>query len=101
MAFQPGQSGNPAGKPKGAKNKTSEQLRRVLREFLSANLDSLQESYNELDPKDKMKFIVDLVRVVLPPPVSIERLTPEQMQDLYEQIKIKFDGEQTADVTAN
>lgn len=101
MTFQPGQSGNPAGKPKGAKNKTSEQLRRVLREFLSANLDSLQESYSQLGPKDKIRFIIDLVKVVLPPPVSIEKLSPEQMQDLYEQIKIKFDGEQTADITVN
>jgi hypothetical protein len=36
MGFKPGQSGNPAGKPKGATNKTTREIKAFARKFLES-----------------------------------------------------------------
>jgi len=40
MPFQPGQSGNPAGKPKGSRNKTTLAMEALLDGDLASNTNS-------------------------------------------------------------
>ena len=64
--FKPGQSGNPNGRPKGTKNKSTETIKRMLTDFISVNLDDLQEQYNQLEAKEKLMFFEKIVRFVVP-----------------------------------
>jgi hypothetical protein len=66
MAFKKGQSGNPAGKPKGVKSKSVETLRNTLNDFLHANLPSIQKEFNKLDSRDKLDFINKILAYSLP-----------------------------------
>jgi hypothetical protein len=85
--FKRGQSGNPAGKKPGTKNRTSEQLRKALREFVDQNFEDLQDSYNSLEPKERLRFFNDVLKFVLSPPVNPERLSESQLIQIIEYLK--------------
>ena len=93
--YKPGQSGNPSGRRKGTPNRTTEQLRAMVQEFIEVNIVSIQADYDQIKkPSEKLNFLVSLLKYVLPPPVSIESLSEEQLKQLFEYIKIKFiDGQ--------
>lgn len=65
--FIKGQSGNPKGRPKGKPNKTTDQLRGVFQSFIESNIHTMQDSFDQLEPKDQLYFIERLARLVLPP----------------------------------
>ena len=66
MAFQKGKSGNPSGKPKGAINKTTKEIREAITFFVSTNLESFQSDLDALSPKDRIKVLVDLIQYITP-----------------------------------
>lgn len=90
--FKPGQSGNPSGRKKGAKNKTTEQLRAAVQTLIESNWDTIQEDYDNLKPPERLNFLVSLLKFVLPPPITIEALSEDQLKQLYQYIVKKFDN---------
>lgn len=61
----PFQRGNP-GKPKGAVNKNSEELRKFLGDFLNKNRKTIQTDFDCLKPVDRLRFITDIMPFILP-----------------------------------
>ncbi len=64
--FQPGQSGNPAGRPRGSGQVKTKDIRQRLKELIAVELDGLPELLSQLEPKDRATLIVQLARFVLP-----------------------------------
>ena len=64
--WQKGQSGNPSGRPEGSKNKSTQKIRESIQLIVENNIESIQDSLDLMNPKDKMKFILDLMKLVLP-----------------------------------
>ena len=64
--WQKGQSGNPGGRPEGSKNKSTQKIRESIQLIVENNIESIQDSLDQMNPKDKMKFILDLIKLVLP-----------------------------------
>jgi len=93
MAFEKGVSGNPSGKPPGARNKTGLQLRETITNFLSENFPKVIEDFNSLKPRDRVKLYCDLLQYGLPKLQSVslgfdlERLTDDQLDEVIEQLK--------------
>ncbi len=85
--FKPGESGNPGGRPKGAKNRTSEQLRDQLREFINDNIEGLQSAYDGLKPAEKLRFLNDILKHVISPPLNPERLSEAQLSQILEYLQ--------------
>jgi len=54
------------GRPKGAKNKTTVQVRQAFNQLLCENLPQLKNDIAELDPKDRVKVLLDLAKFVVP-----------------------------------
>jgi flagellar biosynthesis/type III secretory pathway M-ring protein FliF/YscJ len=66
MGLPKGRTNNVNGRPKGAKSKTSAELRDAIAEFVSNNIDNLQEKYDQLDAKEQLKFIEKLLQYAVP-----------------------------------
>ena len=86
--FIKGISGNPSGRPKGKKNRGTEEMRSIIRKFISGNIDQVQSDFTSLDPKDRLILFERLLRHVLPAPVDeLERLSDEDLDRMIEKLK--------------
>jgi uncharacterized protein with WD repeat len=54
------------GRPKGAINKTTSELREIFSLLLENNFDKLQTDIDLLEPKDRIKVILELAKFVVP-----------------------------------
>ena len=87
------EKGNP-GKPKGAKNKVNTQLRDLIQQLFDDNFDKIQEDLEILEPKDRLKFISDLLPYLLPKlqstthntEIDLDSMTEEDLDKLIERI---------------
>ena len=98
--FLPGNS----GKPKGAKNKSSESLRRKVHQLLEDNYEQLVTDLQKLDPKSRADLWCKLLEYALPklnrteiaePPTDLEQLmqlTPEERQARIIELQAKLNG---------
>jgi hypothetical protein len=59
--FKPGQSGNPAGRPKGSRNKVSEKLLEALAVDFDAHGKDVIEKVRADRPADYLKIVTSLV----------------------------------------
>jgi uncharacterized protein DUF5681 len=72
--FKPGQSGNPAGRPKGSRNKLSECFLKALADDFDTNGVAVIESVRKDRPHEYLK----IVATVLPKQMQLEDLTPKR-----------------------
>lgn len=94
MPFIKGQSGNPAGRPKGVQTKVTQALRATITDFVSANLKDIQNQYNELDAAQKLSFLEKLLSYALPKLQSVQmdvttdinKLSDEQVDYILNQL---------------
>lgn len=84
------------GRPKGSKNKKTDEIRSFFIDFVHRNKEELQSAFDELEAKDKFKNLMDLAKFVLPSLKAIEfgnildELTEDQFSDLMERLKIEY-----------
>lgn len=87
--FQKGEG----GRPKGAVNKTSSQLRETITDFLENNFEKIVTDFDGLKPKDRVKIYCDLLQYGLPRLQAIqletdfERLPNDQLDAIIESLK--------------
>jgi len=85
--FKKGESGNPQGRPPGTRSKSSEDIRAFLLKFLENNLDSLQETYDKLDAKDKVRLLSVVFRYTMTLPFNPENLSVENLEQILNYLK--------------
>lgn len=93
--FQPGQSGNPNGRKAGTPNKTTEDLRNMIKLILENHfsLESIEEDLKKLDSDKKLNFMVKLLEFTLPKLRSteitsdLEKLSDSELDKVIKQIK--------------
>jgi hypothetical protein len=70
--FKPGKSGNPAGRPKGSKNRND--LRKRVEKLIDQHFDveKLNEDLENLDAKDRLNFFLRLLEFTLPKMRAVE-----------------------------
>ena len=106
MPFVSGQSGNPAGRPKGSMNKSSQVLRESLSFLIEENLDKMNEWIDRIaedDPRAAFQCMVSIMEFNIPkltrtvikeekddtagPPATEQLLNNPSYQAILEEIK--------------
>jgi hypothetical protein len=67
MKFKEGQSGNPTGKPKGAKNKITLEMRELLKLIIEKEINLIPSYLTKIKkPETRLKILTELLPYVLP-----------------------------------
>lgn len=70
--FKKGKSGNPAGRPNGAKSKAKKELMQRISAIIDNNIDQIEDDLQTLCPLDRVKAFASLLNYVLPKQQSID-----------------------------
>ncbi|MCF6185706.1 MAG: hypothetical protein L3J56_13995 [Bacteroidales bacterium] len=81
---------NRNGRPKGSKNKIPYDLREKIVYFLNENFELIQKEFDKLEPKDKVRFFIDLIQYSIPKYQSIQMI---QEKEEHEILKIEITQE--------
>lgn len=83
MPYVKGKSGNPAGRPKGSRNRSTTAMQEALAKLVDANLENLTVWLNRIavdDPKGAFQCMLSLIEFHMP---KMSRITlPEESKDL-------------------
>jgi hypothetical protein len=104
IMFKPGESGNPNGRPKGAKNKATQAIRIAYQKLTEDNLENMSEWIQQVaadDPAKAMELMIRLSEYVIPKLARTE-VTGQDGKDLLAGVKFDFgpsvnDDEQRVD----
>ena len=69
MAFRNKELASRAGKlssRKGVPNRTTQQVRKAFQLLIDDNLEQMQSDLDALTPRDRLRFIIDLSKFILP-----------------------------------
>lgn len=86
------------GKPKGAKNRTTLEIKDFLNQFISENLNDLQANYDKLEPEKKLMFFERVLKYVLPQQreinqtIDVSQLTESELDKLINVALTKDNG---------
>ena len=95
MGLRKGNTNNPNGRPKGKPNRSTEELRKVLHNFIDTNIEMLQADFDSLEPKDRLNYLEKLLAHVLPKPItSLEQLSESDIDLLIERLKTQSNEQQ-------
>lgn len=81
------------GRKPGTPNKATAKTRETFSALLENNLDRLQKDIDQLEPKDRIKAILELANFVLPKLKAVEYtdIPPTDENDYFQPVIINFD----------
>ena len=81
--FKPGEG----GRPKGAQNKTGRQVKEILNEILSDEIEAMPERLNQLSDKERLDIVIKLLPYILPKQKELEITNDITKMNLPDYIK--------------
>jgi len=92
MPFTPGQSGNPNGRPKGSKNKITQDIRAAFKMVLENRLPDLEQLLARVAADDPAKAIDLMLKLSnrFVPELSRQEITGLDGEDLFKNLKFDF-----------
>lgn len=99
MAFRNKELASRAGKlgtRKGVQNRTTQQVRKAFQLLIDDNLEQMQDDLDALTPRDRLRFIIDLSKFILP---QLQAVSIDDLRDKDEfrviTINLKNDEDNT------
>jgi hypothetical protein len=87
MAFKIGNKKGLGRKP-GSTNKSTTEVRKAFQDLVESNLEQLAKDLADLEPKDRIKSILELSRFILPTLKAVDIQT--DTNDIFEPVIIHF-----------
>lgn len=92
MTFKKGKSGNPAGRPKGAKGKVPGTVKEWIVSVIDGNREKFEQALKCIPPEEFLKVMTKLLDYVVPKQqtvsanVDFSRLSDEQLDTLVDEL---------------
>jgi hypothetical protein len=67
------------GRQKGTPNRMTKELRSILKDILYKEIETIQESLDELEPIERIELLIKLMPYILPKVTSISHTTNEPL----------------------
>lgn len=80
-----GQTGNPYGRAKGSKNKTTIETKKELSVFMNRKYKDFEKAWKTLEPIDKVRTYISMLKYVIPP-LSAVKVEENNEDDIIQQI---------------
>jgi hypothetical protein len=77
------------GRTKGTPNKATAELRERFTSLLESNFDTIQSDLNTLEPKDRIKTLLEISKFVIPTLTAVENKIDFDADDLRFDFDIK------------
>ncbi len=90
--FKPGESGNPAGRKPGTKNKATKEIREAYQKLTEDNLDNMSIWLSQIagdDPAKAMDLMLRLSEYIIPK-LARQELVGNDGEDLFKDVKFTF-----------
>ena len=90
--FEPGQSGNPAGRVKGSKNKATKEIREAYQKLTEDNLENMNRwllQVSHEDPAKAMDLMLRLSEYIIPK-LARQEVVGNDGEDLFKDVKFTF-----------
>ena len=71
MAQKKGQTGNPNGRPKGSKNRSTSEIKTAIQKLLDTNVSQMEADLQELSPQQRISVLLKMAEFVLPKVQSV------------------------------
>jgi hypothetical protein len=90
--FQPGQSGNPNGRPKGSQNKIQDEVKQAFSMLLQNKVPELEEWISRVSERDPAKALEIYVKISerFLPQLSRQEVTGADGKDLFQSVSFNF-----------
>ncbi len=90
--FQPGQSGNPSGRPKGAQNKVADEIKHAFAQLLQNNVPQLEDWIARVGERDPAKALEIYTKISerFVPQLSRQEVTGADGKDLFQNVSFNF-----------
>ena len=66
MAQKKGNTGNPNGRPKGSKNRSTSEIKTAIQKLLDTNVSQMEVDLQKLSPKERISVLLKMAEFVLP-----------------------------------
>ena len=87
--YKKGQSGNPNGRPKGARGKATNTIKSAIEDIVNDNIETLKSDISKLSSRDRVTAITALCSYVIPKlqAVSVEQSIDYEYKRMEELLK--------------
>jgi len=68
------------GRKKGTPNKLTNEVRSVLKDIVHAELETIQDKFDTLEPRERIEFLIKLLPYALPKVANIDSADGEPLQ---------------------
>lgn len=70
--YKIGTSGNPAGRPKGAKGKYNKDLKEILNKIVINNIENIQNDLDALTPRERLAVLEKFISYLVPKAAKLD-----------------------------
>ena len=74
---------------KGVPNRTTQEIREKIKDIIDDNIEKFQNDIDQLEPKERLKVLIDLSKFILPTLKAVDMQT-ENINDNFKPVIINF-----------
>jgi len=81
--FKKGESGNPNGRPKGTQNRTTKEMKELIKAYVEKELEQADSLLNELTAKERLDILCKMLPYIMPKQQEVKKENAKEITINY------------------